>query len=144
MEKDKCSLVPNRKPEWYEPMKMTNKILSTALSLGLIVSPIAAVNAKDASKETVSPQRAKVGTGTAAGQTDGGGTPMGVYVAGGVVAAVVLAVVLESALDGKKDPGGVGTLPPGGPPATTPPATTPPATTPPATTSTGTGTGTGN
>ena len=123
---------------------MNNRILCAALSLGLIVSPIASVNAQDASKETVSPQRAKVGTGTTAGQTNGDGTVLGIYTAAGIVGAVVLAVVLESALGGKKDqPGSPEPLPPTPPgPGTTPP-TTPPST-PPATTATGTGTGTGN
>ena len=119
-------------------MKTAHKILSTALSLGLVLSPIASVGAKDESKETVSPQKARVGTGTTAGQTDGGALTAGEIITG-IAAAALLAIVLESALGGKKDRG-VTPPPPGpgsgpGPTTTTTPATTP------ATTTSGTGTG---
>ena len=126
--------------ERFGPMKPTNKILSTALSLGLILSPIASVGAKDASKETVSPQKARVGTGTTAGATDGGGGLKADYVVAGIAAAALLAIVLEAAFDGKKDRG-VTPPPPGPGPGTGP--TTPPAT-PPATTTTTTTTSSGN
>ncbi len=124
-------------------MKTANGILSTALSLGLILSPVASIGAEDASKETVSPQRVKVGTGTTAGQTDYGSTLKAGYIITGIATAALLAVVLESALDGKKDVPApdVPDNGDGGPPTT--PPTTPPAT-PPATTTTATGTGTGN
>ena len=120
-------------------MKTAHKILSTALSLGLVLSPIASVGAKDESKETVSPQKARVGTGTTAGQTDGGTLTAGEIITG-IAAAALLAIVLEAAFDGKKDRG----VTPPSPDGTTPPVTTPPATTPtttPATTTSGTGTG---
>ena len=99
-------------------MKTANKILSTALSLGLILSPIASVGAKDASKETVSPQKVRVGTGTTAGQTnnDDDGLKPG-YIIGGIAAAALLAIVLEAAFDGKKD---AVTPPPPPPDGTTP------------------------
>ena len=123
-------------------MKTANKVLSTALSLGLILSPIASVGAKDASKETISPQKARVGAGTTAGQTDRTDDDNGLkagYIVSGIAAAALLAVVLEAALDGKKDRGV--TPPPDGttPPVTTPPATTPTTTTTTTTTSSGTG-----
>jgi len=124
-------------------MKTANKFLSTALSLGLILSPIASVGAKDASKETVSPQKVRVGTGTTAGQTNNDDGLKPGYIIGGIAVAALLAIVLEAAFDGKKD----GVTPPLPPPpdGTTPPVTTPPATTPPATTpATTTATSTGN
>ena len=125
-------------------MKMANKFLSSALSLGLILSPIASVGAKDASKETVSPQRAKVGTGTTAGATDNDDSCRerrargeedddclkAGYIITGIAAAALLAIVLEIAFDGKKDRGVTPPVPPV-PPDTTPPDTTPPATTTP-------------
>ncbi|MCH8203119.1 MAG: hypothetical protein IH996_08440 [Proteobacteria bacterium] len=115
-------------------MKTANKILSTALSLGLILSPIASVGAKDESKETISPQRAKVGTGTTAGQTDkdDDNRLKAGYIVTGIAAAALLAIVLEIAFDGKKDRGVTPPVIP--PPGTTPPETTPPETTPPETT----------
>ena len=120
-------------------MKTANKFLSTALSLGLSLSPIASVGAKDASKEAISPQKARVGTGTTAGQTnDDDGLQAG-YIIGGIAAAALLAIVLEAAFDGKKDRG-VTPPPPGDgvtPPVTTPPATTPTTTTTTTTTSSG-------
>ena len=114
-------------------MKTANKILSTALSLGLVLSPIASVGAKDASKETISPQRVKVGTGTAAGQTkkDDDNRLKAGYIITGIAAAALLAIVLEIAFDGKKDRGVTPPVIP--PPGTTPPETTPPETTPPST-----------
>ena len=127
-------------------MKTANKILSTALSLGLILSPIASAGAQDASKEMVSPQKAQVGTGTTAGQTDGGTLTAG-YIITGIAAAALLAVVLEVATGGKKDRGTTPPPPPPGPgepPETTPPATPPPTTPPSTTPATTTGTGTGN
>ena len=122
-------------------MKTANKFLSTALSLGLSLSPIASVGAKDASKETISPQKARVGTGTAAGQSnDDDGLKAG-YIISGIAAAALLAIVLEAAFDGKKDRG----VTPPSPDGTTPPVTTPPATTPTTTTTTTTtSSGTGN
>ena len=112
-----------------QEMKTVNKIFSAALSLGLIMSPIASVGAKDVSKETVSPQRAKVGTGTTAGVTeDDDGLSAGEVVTG-IATAALLAIILEIALDGKKDRG------------TTPPA---PGPGPGPTTTTTTATGTGN
>ena len=114
-------------------MKKTNKILSTALSLGLVLSPIASVGAKDASKEAVSPQKARVGTGTTAGQTDDGDGLKAGYVITGIAAAALLAIVLEAAFDGKKD---AVVTPPPPDDGTTPPVTTPPATTPMTTTTT--------
>ena len=122
-------------------MKTANKILSTALSLGIILSPIASLGAKDASKETISPQKARVGTGTAAGQSnDDDGLKAG-YIISGIAAAALLAIVLEAAFDGKKDRG----VTPPSPDGTTPPVTTPPATTPTTTTTTTTtSSGTGN
>ena len=118
-------------------MKTANKFLSTALSLGLSLSPIASVGAKDASKETISPQKARVGTGTTAGQTnkdDDDGLKAG-YIISGIAAAALLAIVLEAAFDGKKDRG----VTPPSPDGITPPVTTPPATTTTTTTSSGTG-----
>ena len=125
-------------------MKMANKIISTALSLGLILSPIASVGAKDASKETVSPQKARVGTGTTAGPTDKDDSCRerearnddddclkAGYIVTGIAAAALLAIVLEIAFDGKKDRGVTPPVIP--PPGTTPPETTPPETTPPST-----------
>ena len=135
-----------------KPMKTANKIISTALSLGLVLSPIASVGAKDASKETVSPQKVRVGTGTVAGATDKDDDDRlkAGYVITGIAAAALLAIVLEIAFDGKKDRGVTPPpTPPPGPPSTPPttPPTTPPSTPPtttPATTTTSTGTGTGN
>jgi len=124
-------------------MKTTNKILAAALSLELVLSPIASVGAKDASKETVSPQKARVGTGTTAGKTDkdDDNRLKAGYVISGIAAAALLAIVLEAAFDGKKDRG----VTPPSPDGTTPPVTTPPATTPTTTTTTTTtSSGTGN
>ncbi len=105
-------------------MKTANKILSTTLSLGLILSPIASVGAKDASKEMLSPQKARVGTGTTAGQSDDDddGLKAG-YIVSGIAAAAILALIIELSLDGKKDRG---VTPPGGqqPPTTTTTTTT--------------------
>jgi hypothetical protein len=124
-------------------MKMANYFLYTALSLGLILSPIASVGAKAAEKEAVSPQKARVGTGTTAGQTGEGSVLTTGGILTGIAAAALLAVVIEAATGGKKDKGV--TPPPSDPgsttttPATTTttPATT--TTTPTTTTSTGTG-----
>ena len=120
---------------------MVNKILSIALSLGLMLSPIASVGAKDASKETISPQRAKVGTGTAAGATDKDDDDRlkAGYIGTGIAAAALLAIVLEIAFDGKKDRGVTPPpIPPEEPPTTTTTTTPPstPPTTPPTTTTT--------
>ncbi len=138
-------------------MKTANKILSTALSLGLVLSPIASVGAKDASKEPLSPQKVRVGTGTVAGATDkdcdennDDNCLRAGYIITGIAAAALLAIVIEIAFDGKKDRGVTPPpTPPPGPPSTPPttPPTTPPSTPPtttPATTTTSTGTGTGN
>ena len=126
-------------------MKTANKILSTALSLGLILSPVASVGAKDASKETVSPQKVRVGTGTTAGQTNGDDDDRlkAGYIVTGIAAAALLAIVLEIAFDGKKDRGVTPPpIPPEEPPST--PPTTPPSTPPTTTTTTTTTTSSGN
>ncbi len=130
-------------------MKTANKILSTALSLGLILSPVASVGANDASKETVSPQRAKVGTGTTAGQTneDDDDRLKAGYIITGIAAAALLAIVLEIAFDGKKDRGVTPPPPPPDEPPSTPPTTppsTPPTTPTTTTTTTTTTTSSGN
>ena len=142
-------------------MKMANKFLSSALSLGLILSPIASVGAKDASKETVSPQRAKVGTGTTAGATDKDDSCRerrargeedddclkAGYIITGIAAAALLAIVLEIAFDGKKDRGVTPPPPPPDEPPSTPPTTppsTPPTTPTTTTTTTTTTTSSGN
>jgi hypothetical protein len=116
-------------------MKTANYFLYTALSLGLILSPIASVGAKAAEKEAVSPQKARVGTGTTAGQTETAGVLTTGGILTGLAAAALLAVAIEAATGGKKDRGV--TPPPPGPGPGPGPTTTTPATT--TTTSTGTG-----
>ena len=85
-------------------MKTSKLLLTTALSAGLVISPMSSVLGAD--EGTVSPQRANVGSGASAGQAAGGaasktsvaagylgtGTVLGGLVIGGglAVGAVVI------------------------------------------------------